>query len=63
MSPIDTAAVLAVPRDQIPAALGELRRAEAILQARLLAPERPDRLVTAREAASLLGVRKPLGKP
>lgn len=56
MTPIDTSAVLAVPRDEIPAVLGELRRVEAILQARLLTPEPPDRLLTASEAAKVLGL-------
>lgn len=56
MTRIDTAAVLAVPREEIPAALGELRRVEAILQARLLTPEQPDRLLPADSAATLLGV-------
>lgn len=56
MTRIDTAAVLAVPREEIPDALGELRRVEAILQARLLAPQEVDQLLTATEAARLLRV-------
>jgi predicted DNA-binding transcriptional regulator AlpA len=50
------APVASIPREEIPDALGELRRLDAILQARLLVPEPPDRLLTADAASRLLGV-------
>ena len=63
----DLTAVLAdpasVPFDQIPAAIGELEKAKAVLWARLAAPARTngggdDRLLTVDEAADRLGVTR-----
>lgn len=50
------APVADVPKEQIPDVLGELRRLDAILYARLVCPEPEDELVTAEVAARLLGV-------